>query len=537
MKLVTVEQIRELEQQAAKIGLNQERLIRNAGLAVAALANFLNVDSKPTTVLVLIGPGNNGLDGLVAAGDLAKTGHSVIAYVCIPSPKLTSFITQAQEEGVLVVTSDFDYSILREQLSEADLIVDAILGTGNNRKIENPLATILDLVHAEQLEDDPPPILAVDIPTGINSNSGSVDDHHIDADFTLSLGFPKIGQFLSPAAEYTGKLFNASIGIPATFSEKIPIGISTSTSIRALLGVRSKFSHKGTFGKALIIAGSSQYIGAAYLACLGGLRTGCGYVTLGSLATNYPILSTQLVEPTHLIIPETVPGSPANTAADTILEASNQYDALLIGCGLGNQPGVQTFVSSVLLSRTTLSTPAVVDADGLTHLSKTNAWWEKLTSPTIITPHPGEMATLTGIPIKEIQNNRVEYCRKFALEWEVVIVLKGAYTIIASPDGRQSLNPFANPILATAGTGDVLAGVITGQLAQGLSPFEAAVSGVFIHSIAGEILSTEVGDRGGIATDLAGKIPHAIKAIKTLDGHFLDGIESIPIGADWILYP
>ncbi len=532
--------MRDLEHEAYSVGLDQESLIHSAGLAVSDLVDHLLTDLEypdPTeevgTVLILIGPGKNGLDGMVAAKNLANIGYQVVAYVCLSSLNLTSFIPAAEENGVLVITSDCDFSLLREHLTQADLIIDAILGTGNNRKIEEPLSTILDLVRTEQLKQDPPQILAVDIPTGINADSGSVDSHHIVADITLSLGFPKFGQFLSPAAEYTGRLFNASIGIPPTLSTTSPIEISTVTSIRPLLGRRAKFSHKGTFGKALVIAGSSQYIGAAYLACIGSLRTGLGYVTLGSLATNYPILSAQLIEATHLIIPEASPGSPDKTAAETILELSKQYDALLIGCGLGNQPGVEELVGSVLLSNRILSLPVVVDADGLTHLSKTNAWWEKLTSSTIITPHPGEMATLTGIPISEIQNNRAEYARKFSSEWGVIIVLKGAYTIIASPDGRQSLNPIANPILATAGTGDVLAGIITGQLAQGLKPFEAALSGVFIHSISGELLSKEMGDRGGIATDLICKIPHAIKAINDIRENFRDGIEEIPMNTDW----
>lgn len=540
MKLVTVEQMRELERKAYTVGLDQQSLIQNAGKSVSDLTDFLLTDFQSSNgsdekrnILVLIGHGNNGLDGMVAAENLAGIGHQVIAYICLPSPNFTSFTSTAERKGVLVITADDDFSILRENLSRADFIIDAILGIGNNRKIEDPLSTILDLVRNEQRKQNPPIILAIDVPTGINAISGLVDTHHIYADITLSLGFPKFGQFLSPAGEYTGRLFNASIGIPSNLSETIPTEISTADSIRPLLGARSKFSHKGTFGKALILAGSSQYIGAAYLACMGSLRTGSGYVTLASLASNYPVLSTKLTEPTHLIIPEKVPGSPDKTAANSILEASKQYDALLVGCGLGNQPGVQDFVASVLLSNSPLSTPTVVDADGLTHLSKADSWWEKVTFGTIITPHPGEMATLTGIPINDIQNNRAEYARKFSSKWGVIIVLKGAYTVISSPDGRQSINPFANPILATAGTGDVLAGVITGQLAQGLSPFDAAVSGVFIHSIAAEILSIEMGDRGGTATDLTNKIPHAIRAITTETNYYPDDISEFPISTDW----
>ena len=262
-----------------------------------------------------------------------------------------------------------------------------------------------------------------------------------------------------------------------------------------------------------MVAGSPRYVGAAYLACMGSLRAGAGLTTLACASTIYPILAAKLTETTFEPLPDEE-GYLSAEAAYTVGQAlSTGYDSLLVGPGLGQEGYVRAFMRALLPLLKDLR-GVVIDADGLNNLSKVEGWWKELAAPAVITPHPGELSRLTGLPVEEIQSDRLAVARGYAGEWGVTVVLKGANTVVAAPDGRARLSPFANPGLASGGTGDVLAGAIVGLIAQGLDTYEAASLGVYLHGLAGERVREELGSAGMVASDLLPALPRAIKELR-----------------------
>jgi NAD(P)H-hydrate epimerase len=265
----------------------------------------------------------------------------------------------------------------------------------------------------------------------------------------------------------------------------------------------------------MAVAGSINYVGAAYLACEAAMRVGTGLVTLAVPKTVQPMLTANLVEATYLPLPESEPGVIGSDAADAIKQQISGYDALLVGCGIGQHDCTKEFIEALLLS-SKIEVPVIVDADGLNLLAQVPNWWDKLNGDVIITPHPGEMSRLTGLSVEDVQKDRIEVARKYAGQWNVTIVLKGAHTVVASPDGGVKLSAMANSGLATAGTGDVLAGCIVGFAAQGLDVFTAATCGVYLHADAGEAVAKELGEAGMIASDLLDVLPHIIRDVQGL---------------------
>lgn len=283
---------------------------------------------------------------------------------------------------------------------------------------------------------------------------------------------------------------------------------------RSVLPGRPPDANKGTFGRVIVVAGSINYIGAAYLACSGAMRVGAGLVTLATPASLLPVLASKLTEVTYLPLPESGSNTLSPSAARLVQEELSNYDVLLLGCGLGQRAEIAGFVTSILLEGAKVSPPAVIDADALNILAGVPEWWRKLSDNVILTPHPGEMARLAAVSVEKVQSDRAGIAKKMALRWRKTLVLKGANTVIASPEGETVVNPSANPGLATAGTGDVLAGVIAGLLAQGLSLNHAAACGVYLHTEAGEIVRERLGDAGMIASDLLPALPLAIRKLK-----------------------
>lgn len=272
----------------------------------------------------------------------------------------------------------------------------------------------------------------------------------------------------------------------------------TDESIVRRLPKRPKDAHKGTFGKVLVIAGSENYPGAAYLSCASALRVGAGLVTLATVPSVRLIVAKKFPNVTFLSL-------------EKVYEKLSYYDSLLFGPGLGTNDQTAKFIGNLIDKKLP---PLVIDADGLNILSKIDNWVEKIKTQTILTPHPGEMAKLTGLPIKKIQADRLGVAKIYAKKWNKVIVLKGANTVIASPLGQLALSPFANPLLATAGTGDVLAGAVASFLAQGLTTFDAATVSVFVHGLAAQMIKNKFGDTGMVASDLLDILPLAIKKVK-----------------------
>ncbi len=516
MKILTTNEMRQVEQECAKIGLPTDVLMENAGKAVAEEVRQILGTIDKQDVLILIGPGNNGGDGLVAARHLHDWGAKVSLYLCGQRQPTDSNLKTAQERGITCIEASQDENLdgLDELLSQANAVIDALFGTGKSRPLGGILGQVLDRVGRVKEEQPGLHIIALDLPSGLNADSGAVDPACLYADNTITLGFPKPGLFNLPGAGRAGRITIADIGIPAYLAEQVTTELITDEWARPVLPKRPLEANKGSFGRVLVVAGSINYIGAAYLACSGAIRVGAGLVTLATTSSLQPILASKLTEVTYLPLPESRPGVVSLEAATVVHQQLGQYNVLLLGCGLGQSQSAIRFIKAILFRLKPPPPSLVLDADALNTLSKISNWWQQLTNDAILTPHPGEMARLVGVSVDEVQSDRVGMAKKAASEWHKTIVLKGAYTVIATPDGQAKISPIANPGLASAGTGDVLTGAIAGLVAQGLSLSDAAALGVYLHGEAGEAVKARLGDAGMIATDLLPALPQVIKKLK-----------------------
>jgi NAD(P)H-hydrate epimerase len=487
--------------------------MENAGRAVAEEARDSLGDIEKQDILCLIGAGNNGGDGLVAARYLKDWKAKVSIYLCSPRPDDDTNLKLAQEHRITYIEGEQDKNLkkLDEMLATTTCVIDGLLGTGKMRPLGGLFKQVLEKVNAAQTNRSFK-IIAIDLPSGMDADTGAIDAACPHADITVTLAFPKLGLFSFPGAERVGKLRIVDIGIPEALAEAATTELITDRWAKSVLPARPLNANKGSFGRVMVTAGSINYIGAAYLACSGAMRAGAGLVTLATPASLQPVLAAKLTETTYVPLPESKPGAISIEAADIITRQGSRYDVLLLGCGLGQHPATVEFVTSLILEKE-IPLP-VLDADALNILPQIPDWWQWLTDDAILTPHPGEMSRLCGLSIDEIQADRLGISRRFAAEWHQTIVLKGAYTVIATTDGRCRVSPFANPGLASAGTGDVLAGVIAGLVAQGLTPFDAASLGVYLHGAAGETVSQDMGDTGLIASDLLPVLPKMIKQLK-----------------------
>ncbi|HEX77785.1 MAG TPA: NAD(P)H-hydrate dehydratase [Dehalococcoidia bacterium] len=517
MKVVTAEQMQTLERRAAQLGLSPDILMQNAGLAAAREMWKLRHGLAGKSVLILVGPGNNGGDGLVVARHLHQWGARVHIYLCSARPLGDANLRLAREQDIPIVEAAHDVSLasLGSMLVSTDVVVDALFGTGQSRPLEGTFKEALRWVAQAKAGRPELFLVALDLPSGLHADTGAVDPACLTVDATITLGYPKLGLFTAGGAERAGRIVVADIGIPGHLADDMPTDLITGEWASSVIPSRPPDAHKGTFGRALVVAGSINYIGAAHLACLGALRVGAGLVTLATPRSLHPILAAKLIETTYLPLPEAEPGVVAAEAAPVVNDALADYNALLLGCGLGQRPSVREFIRQVLLEpHANLPQSLVVDADGLNNLAQIPEWWKALDRDAILTPHPGEMSRLTGLAISQIQEERLAQAKRAAAQWGKVVVLKGAYTVVADPQGWAKIDASANPGLASGGTGDVLAGAILGLLAQGLHPFEAAACGVYLHSAAGEMVRQAMGDTGMIASDLLPCLPQVLKSLK-----------------------
>ena len=518
MKVVTLDQMVGLEQAAVRHGVSLDTLMENAGRAVAEAARNNMGGAAGKRVLVLVGPGNNGADGLVAARHLSRWGANVTAYLVTARPDPDPKMEPARGYGVSVtgVDQDPELDALDRMIGRCHLIIDAILGTGGSRPLSGTVKAAVSRLATCRHPPDRPVLMALDLPTGLNPDTGEVDPACPKMDVTVALGYPKAGLLGFPGAGRAGRLEVAGIGIPPGLAEELEIDLELMTPEWAgeRLPVRPPNSHKGTFGHALVVAGSRHYVGAAYLAAQAAVRTGAGLTTLASPSSVYSIAASKLTEVIHLPLPEDGEGRIHPEGSQVIRGGLDRYNVMLAGCGMGWSEGTKDFLEQLLLGEPPPSLPMVIDADGLNNLSQLSEWWRRLGGPVVLTPHPGEMATLTGASIPEVQRDRISSARRWSRHWNVTVVLKGAHTLIAEPEGLVRISPFANPGLASGGTGDVLTGIIAGLMAQGLSPSVAASCGVYIHGQAGEAVRQRIGDTGSIASDLIERVPETIRDLK-----------------------
>ena len=517
LKLVTPDQMRRIEDRSEALGVSKAALMQNAGLAIARRIRQLHAPLYGVPILILAGPGNNGGDGIVAARWLQRWQARPVVYICRDRPDPDPILDAARAANVptIAASADPNLSELAALLDRAQLVIDAALGIGRIRPIQSPLRDILAAAAAAKAARPELRILAIDVPSGMNAADGSSDPACLPADLTLSMGYPKIGHYAYAAAPLIGALETTDIGLPPGAARDIPLSVMTAAAARARLPARPAASHKGSFGRTLAIAGSLNYIGAAHLSATAAARVGSGLVTIATPAAIQAPIAAKSPEPTYLPLPETAPGVISPDAADAVLSELAACDSLLIGCGMGQATNTRIFIRRILATRRTLP-PTVIDADGLNAIARTRIprWWEEFRQPAILTPHPGEMARLAAKPVPEVQSDRIGIALASAALWNKIVVLKGAYTIVAHPDGAAQLCPFANPGLASAGTGDVLAGCITGLLSQGVPPQDAAPLGVYLHALAGERARRSLGDAGMLASDLLPELPRALKSLR-----------------------
>ena len=517
MKIVDVSGMRAIEQKCFDQGISASELMDRAGFGVANRVHSILEEfrTKPKSIFILAGPGNNGGDGLVAASYLSDYRYDITIYLPFGSKEHVSKIDDLIDKGVNILypEDDINDTELFALLSGIDVVVDAILGTGKSRKLDDSLLRILDIVNEAKRISPTLIVVSVDIPTGINPDTGELDESSILSDFTLTLGFPKFGLFNAPGIASVGILEVIDIGIPGVIAEDRNEELITVDSVKSLLPKRPLDSHKGTYGKVLVVAGSERYIGAAKLACESALRVGAGLVTLAIPRNLQPSISTSLTEITYLPLPDDSDEF-ITDAPDLILDELPRYDAVLIGCGLGQSFAVQQLLKQTLFSNRFPEIQTILDADALNIMAESPEWWTYVNNNTIVTPHPGEMSRLTGLEVTHINGNRLNVARENSKKWSKTVILKGPYSVISSVDGPVRVSPFINPVLASAGTGDVLAGMVAGFVAQGLSNFDAASLGVFVHGSAGKWLRENVGDTGVHASDLLLELPYEISRLK-----------------------
>lgn len=509
MLVVTVEEMRTIEQRAEReYGLTSPVLMEHAGRSVAELLRPLLGDARARVVLVLAGPGNNGGDGRVMAKYLAEWGAHITIY---------AWKERRLEVGGRYIPVGDDLAAVREALTRADVVADALLGTGTSRPLPESMRALIALVRGEKQRRPELTVLAVDLPTGLNADTGAADTGILNADLTATLAFPKTGLFFYPGAASVGTIEVGGIGLPPEMEITSGLEMMDAPLMRPLLPARPVESNKGTFGKVMVLAGSGHFLGAAYLVTAAAARVGAGLVTLATTAERAPFYTTMLPEATYAILPPDA-ASPEQRA-DAFLAELAGYRAVVIGPGLGQAPETLPFLERVLAgiaAQPDVERPCLlVDADGLNNLAKLPEWWRRLPAQTVITPHPGEMARLLGgQSVSGGGFDRLPTTRESARAWNLVVLLKGATTLVGEPGGRVRLHSPGNPALATAGTGDVLSGTIGGLLAQGLAPYDAASLGVYLHARAGFLVSERLGEAGTLAGDLLPELPVAIKRLR-----------------------
>lgn len=507
MKLVTVTEMRSLEQAADQQGYSYARMMSQAGRGVAEWLKSNAGEGHQSEIVGLVGTGNNGGDTLVALSHLASAGWRAQAYLV--QPRLADpLLAELQSAGGEVASMDADpeFKLLDNWLATGPLLLDGLLGTGIRLPLKPEYARLL--AHIATTQPDLA-VIAVDCPSGVDADTGAAAPETLPARTTICMEAVKVGLIHPPAAALAGELVTVPLGLPGHLAASREL--VDAKRVSAVLPPRPAQAHKGTFGTALIVAGSVRYTGAAYFAALAACRSGAGLVTLAAPRSLYAALAGVLPEATWLPLPE-ISGGIAASAAPLVKHQLGRIKALLLGPGWGQSAQTAQFLVDLLAAGEL--PPLVMDADGLRLLAALPNWPGRLPAPVVLTPHPGEMAALTGLSTDQVQADREGLASRSALDWGQVVVLKGAYTIIAAPDGRTAMIPVATPALAHAGTGDVLAGLIVGLLAQGVPPYDAALGAAWIHARAGLAAAAAHGQTASVlASDILSTLPAVLAAL------------------------
>ncbi len=525
MKLISVEKMKALESAANEGGYSYEKMMLKAGQNLARVVHERYFEKGITRVMGLVGGGNNGGDTIIALTALQKLGWTCSAFMLKEDPQWQTLIIELHANGGRVVERER----FEEELSHTQLVLDGVMGTGFKMPMSEPFS---DFMKKFSKLSQGKIIVAVDSPSGVDCVTGEVCPETLHADLTVSMEAVKEGMLKFPAYEFCGEIVTVDLGIPAKTLKAFETGESVIDAgmVKPMLPKRDNKSHKGSFGHLLVCGGGVNYPGAPMLAAKSAYRTGAGLVECAIPERVYGAVVANNLESIFTIL-EDEDGVIAENAATILTPKLKDIECLLIGPGIGREETTQRFIKRLLfglngknkssgagfvpgmVKATTRDAeelpPMVIDADALRLLSEIDLWYEKLPAEAVLTPHPGEMSALTGLPIDEIQKDRLEVARRFAQKWGQVVVLKGALTVVASPDGKTAVLPFANSALAKAGSGDVLAGMIAGLMTQGVEPYDAAITGVWLHARAAEVV---VRSQGTTSSLLAGDLINAIYA-------------------------
>lgn len=508
MKLVTAKEMKALDVQAQNdYAMPGILLMDNAAQAVAEAVHEALTALEGERVVIFCGGGNNGGDGLGAARWLQSYGVSVRAFVvgaaldAVQGDAAMELAMFTKAGGrVEALSTEDDWVLAELAASKADVLVDALLGTGFHGELEGDVLRACELLNKSEKY-----ILAVDVPTGVNADNGAVSENAVRADHTVTMALVKTGLLLYPGREYCGDIELADISMPVKLVEEYQSDKYRLTDeiVRELLPLRKANAHKGDAGRVVICAGSPGYTGAAALASDAAVKAGAGLVSLYTPLSSRDVLAIKLTEVMVHGLLERMPGILGGGAASDVASSAEAADVLAIGPGLGTSESTQEAVRTILQK---ITTPVVIDADALTALAGHTEILAAMQAQKVLTPHPGEMARLTGLEIAEIEADRINVAKKYAEEWQAIVVLKGAPTVIGCPNGTVYVNSTGNSSLATGGSGDVLTGVIAGLAAQEISLQEAAICGVYLHGLAAELTGIDIGLAAG---ELAALLPQA----------------------------
>lgn len=506
MKILDVSEMKKLDRSAMELlSIGEDILMENASLATYE-ALVKNRKIKGEKIIVIAGSGNNGGDGIALARKLYASGGEVSLMLMNGYEKFSSAAMKNYDILRKMPVEIFDYEsvVNKEKLfSEYTIAIDAIFGVSLDREVEGKYREVIEFLNNSSAY-----VLSLDIPSGICSNTGKVMGIAVEADITVTYGGIKRGSILYNGASYCGKLYFSNISIPAFLRKEF----KTELNIPKALPYRNKQSHKGTFGKIMFVGGGGQYYGAPYLNSVAFLKSGGAYSRLACPKNIVKSLAIKASEVVYYPMKETLKGNLSIENLKNLLDMGNTMDFMLIGGGISLEEESQR-LAQILASK--LECPLLIDADGLTALSEKIDILYRRSASTILTPHLGEMSKLTGMTIEEIKQNPIETARDFSKKYRVILVLKGARTVVAYPDGRCLINVSGNSALAVAGSGDILAGIIAGQFALGFGVEDAVSMGVFLHGCCGDMLAESIGEEGVMAEDILKIIPKVLKDFKT----------------------
>jgi ADP-dependent NAD(P)H-hydrate dehydratase / NAD(P)H-hydrate epimerase len=523
MYLVTAKEMQEMDRQTIEsFGIPGMVLMENAARgAVEALLSRINgkTDGKNIKrIAVLAGRGNNGGDGFVMARYLMEKGFAVSVFLLASKEgvkgdaaanlKLFETLCGHSDTGSLTeIRSQEEFDNLKLKILHHDLFIDALLGTGLNAEVRGIMKSAIDLLNASAK-----PVFSVDIPSGLSADTGLALGSAVKAFATATFAFAKIGHILHPGNSLTGELEIIDIGIPKYIADAggVSLSLIEKDDIGALFPPRAFDTHKGHLGHLLVIAGSSGKTGAAALCANAAMRSGTGLVTVGVPESLNSVMEGLVLEAMTYPLPEEEKGALTQSCFKDIQELLKEKQALALGPGLGTHPGTSRLVEDIVSN---CEIPLIIDADGLNHIATNPDILKQKNSSVILTPHPGEMARLCGLSTKEIQADRIGTAKQFAAQFKVILILKGAGTIIALPDGSTYICPTGNAGMASGGMGDVLTGMIAGFCAQGFSPEKASLAGVYLHGLCADILAEKIGGFGFLASDLIRTIPQSINQL------------------------